>query len=377
LKNAFVFTGFILSILLVGVLSSSLSINAQGPDSPGKSDVVIAFGKVPGQDLYAHVWVVVPQGSDKSQIVNQSLQNQGLKPFSHSDFSTTGMVHDQFTNGPTESKFVQNYNPAGEPIDAKSILKNTQTQWTSVANSNFAFSDIIIETDRCPSLVKECPGRQVTDGLNDVAWMSIKDRNTLGVTWFNPNSDEADMALNTNFSWNTNGDKYDIQTVYLHENGHVLGLGHSDVLGSIMEAVYAGPRLALTLDDKCGIQSLYGNTELDTYLSECTTTTEPPIDPVTGDATTADISYSLNRGKLFITIALSDVDSQPVAGTLVKIQLFLDDVSVGTGAGTTNVDGEVKFSLKRPSSGDYRTTVLEVAGVAWDSDNTTDPEFTK
>jgi hypothetical protein len=369
----------LLSFLVLFTISATLSLtpalssaSAQGPDSPGKSDVVVAFGKVPGQDLYAHVWVVIPHGSDKAQTVNQSLQNHGLKSVSHSDFSTTGMVHDQFTNGPTTDKFVQNYNPAGEPVpDAKSILQSTQSQWTNVPNSNFAFSDTITVTDRCPSLVKECPGRQVTDNHNDVAWMSIKDRNTLGVTWYNTNTDEADMALNTNFSWNTNGNDFDIETVYLHENGHVLGLGHSEEAGSIMEAVYAGPRPTLTQDDICGIQTLYGTPD-----SVCATTTEPPIDPVTGDAVTADISYSLNRGKLFITVALSDVDSQPVPNTSVKIQLFLDDVSKGTGTANTNSDGEVKFKLNGPSSGNYRTTVLEVAGQPW-TGTTNDPGITK
>lgn len=381
MKNAFALTGLILSILFVGVLSNSLSINAQGPDSPGKSEVVTAFGKVPGQDLYAHVWIVVPHGSDKNQIVNESLRQQGLKPFDHSDFSTTGMVHDEFTNGPTNSKFVQNYNSVNEPVAAKSILKSTQYKWTNVANSNFAFSDTIIETDRCPSLVKECPGRQVTDTFNDVAWMSIKDRNTLGVTWYNTNSDEADMALNTNFPWNTNENDFDIETVYLHENGHVLGLGHSVVGGSIMEAVYVDARQTLTQDDKCGIQTLYGNTELDTYLDECNTTTEPPTNPVAGEATTADIDYKIRKGPnggLLVTVTLLNDTSQPVSDTSVKIELSRNGNSLGDATGDTNSEGKAAFRLSNPvHSGTYSTTVLEVAGAAWDDNNTNDPGFTK
>ena len=378
-KKVYILSSLIIATLFFSVLAVTLPVNAQGPD---RDQVVVAFGKIPGQDLYAHVWVVVPHGSDKNQIVNESLRHQGLKPFDHSDFSTTGMVHDQFTNGPTESKFVQNYNPAGEPVDAKSILKNTQTQWTDVSNSNFAFSDTIIETDRCPSLVKECPGRQVTDNHNDAAWMSIKDRNTLGVTWYNTNSDEADMALNTNFPWNTNGNDFDIQTVYLHENGHVLGLGHSEVSGSIMEAVYAGQRLNLTQDDRCGIQTLYGNTELDTYLSECTTTTEPPTDPEAGDATTADIDYKIKKGKnggLQINVTLTDDASQPVSDTSVTIELFRNGNSLGTAtAPGTNNEGKAGFSLSNPvHSGTYNTVVLEVAGAAWPASQTNDPGFTK
>ncbi len=50
----------------------------------------------------------------------------------------------------------------------------------------------------------------------------------------------------------------DLFTVLLHEFGHSLGLGHSDVVGSVMEPTYAGARRALTADDLAGIQALYG-----------------------------------------------------------------------------------------------------------------------
>ncbi len=50
----------------------------------------------------------------------------------------------------------------------------------------------------------------------------------------------------------------DLFTVLLHEFGHSLGLGHSLVVGSIMEATYAGARRSLIADDIAGIQALYG-----------------------------------------------------------------------------------------------------------------------
>lgn len=50
----------------------------------------------------------------------------------------------------------------------------------------------------------------------------------------------------------------DLFTVLLHEFGHSLGLGHSDVVGSVMEATYAGARRSLHADDIAGIQALYG-----------------------------------------------------------------------------------------------------------------------
>jgi hypothetical protein len=50
----------------------------------------------------------------------------------------------------------------------------------------------------------------------------------------------------------------DLFTVALHEFGHALGLGHSDVVGSVMEATYTGARRALHVDDIFGIQAVYG-----------------------------------------------------------------------------------------------------------------------
>ena len=55
-----------------------------------------------------------------------------------------------------------------------------------------------------------------------------------------------------------NGGQLDLFTVLLHEFGHALGLGHSTVKGSVMEAIYAGARRDLHADDIAGIQAIYG-----------------------------------------------------------------------------------------------------------------------
>ena len=113
-------------------------------------------------------------------------------------------------------------------------------------------------TTRCPTLVRECQGPQVFDGNNDVAWLELKGCCTLGVTWYGTSTDEADMALNLDFNWATDGvNNYDVETVYLHEQGHVGGVGHSQVQEAIMYASYQEVLRVLHQDDKDGITSLY------------------------------------------------------------------------------------------------------------------------
>lgn len=54
------------------------------------------------------------------------------------------------------------------------------------------------------------------------------------------------------------GSTRDLETIALHEIGHLLGLDHSNVAGSVMFPAYNGERRTLTADDIAGIRALYG-----------------------------------------------------------------------------------------------------------------------
>lgn len=60
-------------------------------------------------------------------------------------------------------------------------------------------------------------------------------------------------------TWSLNGagSTFDLETVALHEIGHLLGLAHSSVAGSVMFPSYGGVRRNLTQDDIDGIRRLY------------------------------------------------------------------------------------------------------------------------
>jgi predicted Zn-dependent protease len=57
---------------------------------------------------------------------------------------------------------------------------------------------------------------------------------------------------------NQGANQFDLETVSLHEIGHLLGLAHSDVAEAVMFANYGGQRRILSADDIQGIQQLYG-----------------------------------------------------------------------------------------------------------------------
>lgn len=229
----------------------------------GQGRIVGRFGEanVGGQRVIVHVTVAVPPGLDENQVADEALRGQGARPFQPALLTLTGMVWDQFHNGGSGDDYViQNYNPAGEPVAAQSSLLASQTTWNNVTTSKFMFSGGG-STSRCPSLVKECPGAQAFDGNNDVGWVPITGCCTLGVTWYSTSIDEADMALNTRFQWTAGGGSgYDLETVFLHENGHALGLGHTPVSGAVMQATYAGVRRSLQTDDRRGVTFLYPET---------------------------------------------------------------------------------------------------------------------
>lgn len=261
-----IFRRFVLIIVPValglGFLPTLIFASAPSETSPSEHknqgpEVVGAFGVVPGRDLYVHVLVEVPAGRGKAEVVREALSHQGARPLTE-NFTTTGLVWNQFKDGDPGNNFVtQFYNPANQPLSgAGTALRNSRATWTNVTTSNFAFASGGT-TSRCPSMVRECRGPQVYDGSNDVGWLALGGCCTLGVTWYSTTRDEADMVLNTKFPWSTTGGKYDLETVFLHENGHVAGLGHSSVVAAVMYNSYQGIRRVLHTDDINGITALY------------------------------------------------------------------------------------------------------------------------
>jgi hypothetical protein len=284
--------------ILAAVATAVLGMLASGEGAgPGQRINAAGLGEahVDGKRVLVEVFVSVTHGADPAAQVRAALEERGARPLRKSEYVTTGMVWNQFSDADAGNDHVTQYYNGGSASTVAdptgggglSALLNTQQTWTGVSSSSFALN-YGGTTSRCPSLVQECAGDQVFDGFNDVAWLDLGRCNifrcTLGVTWFaTEDPDEADMALNTRVTWNTNGSNYDVETVMLHENGHAAGLGHSENTSAIMYAYYGGVRRSLHQDDVNGIAALYPADESPTNTPAPTDTPAPSATPAPTD----------------------------------------------------------------------------------------------
>ena len=105
-----------------------------------------------------------------------------------------------------------------------------------------------------------CRGPQRYDGFNDVGWARLSG-GTLGVTWYSTIDRRGrhgdQYALHVDDRLRAARTAYDLETVFLHENGHVAGLGHSTDTSAVMYPSYRGVRCALAPDDRNGLATLY------------------------------------------------------------------------------------------------------------------------
>jgi hypothetical protein len=185
------------------------------------------------------------------------------------------------------------------------------------------------QTTRLPSLVKGTPGRQFYDTFSDIAWMELKSRGTLAVTWFGTSTDEADIAINTHYNWVAGSEgllqsgEYDLRTVMLHENGHDVGLGHSDVDAggkAVMWSSYSCVVWTLQQDDIADVLAIYGE----------------PVPTTTGSISGTVIDDATD---LPISDATVETDTGQSANTDSNGDYTIDDVPTGDRTVTASASG--------------------------------------
>lgn len=342
----------LISISLVGLLGvESISADQQG-NGASRIISVLGIGQVQGQAVIIDILVKVQPGQNANEVARDALQSQGARPFESANLGSKG-----FTLIGSEWNFfpvVQNYNPLNEPNSLSQMaLTNTHDTWNGVSTSDFEINNLGPNsgtTNRCPSLIRECQGPQFFDTFNDVAWLKLRP-NILGVAVFS--GQEADMVLSTRVNWNfgcvDEANSIDIETVFLHENGHVVGLGHSDDEDSVLQSSYQGAACGLGDDDEEGVTFLYDNNILGSVSG---TVLDADVAPVSGATvvledtslsamTAADGTYTISSvpDPVTYTVTASIDDASDtvlrvfVSGSVTGVDFTLDISDGGNGGG--------------------------------------------
>ncbi len=156
-----------------------------------------------------------------------------------------------------------------DTADALNAVLNAMTTWNN-AGAKFTFACGGNSDSAAPSY----------NGINQIRWEQRNDDFALATTtrWISKGSIlEADIVINDRYQWAT-GDNipsgsYDVESVALHELGHVLGLDHSNSPAVMQPSLSsATKRRTLTTDDINGLMAIYGSTicvdaDLDGYFT--------------------------------------------------------------------------------------------------------------
>ena len=127
--------------------------------------------------------------------------------------------------------------------------------WAAVANLTFTLST---ETNLNGSINGKGDirlGAEHIDGINGVLAHAKGSAYAVNPRWA-----VAEIHFDTAENWTIGSAGVDIYSIALHEIGHALGLGHSNVADAVMKATFNpnGNFNGLSSDDIIGIQYLYG-----------------------------------------------------------------------------------------------------------------------
>ena len=137
-----------IALALTIVLAGALVFARGGGEGHAvtKSRVTSIFGvkETREGDLIIHITAFVPHGVDERVVADAALNAQRARPatpadLQSADFTTTGLVWDQFSDALPGNDFVtQYYNDNKDPngVDGQSVLTNTQATWNAVPTSS-------------------------------------------------------------------------------------------------------------------------------------------------------------------------------------------------------------------------------------------------
>ena len=178
---------------------------------------------------------------------------------------TFSFVPDGTSIGGTPSVLFQTLNAKFSTATWQQQFQKAAAVWQNVTNINLA------QVSDDGSALGANGNQQDDSRFGDIRISAIPQSSGTLATCFLPppingGSDAGDIVFNSNVNWQVNS-TYDLETVAIHEIGHALGMGHSQITTADMYAYYNGVKQSLTSDDTSGIQSIYGTRQYDQFNS--------------------------------------------------------------------------------------------------------------
>jgi hypothetical protein len=244
--------------------------------------------------------------------------------------------------------FVTNRDVPGVPTaDLSNAVARAFATWTNTGSSAFR--------SELAGLVNAEPGSD--DGLSVIGFVPLEDESVLGQTSFVLDEStgqilESDIELNARFPWSVapagEPGRHDVESIVLHEIGHLLGLGHS-ALGetelldgdrrrligksAVMFPIAFPPGVitdrSLTADDVAGVSDIYPPAGQSRETGSVTGRVRSAGRGVFGAHVTA---YNISAGTLNATFSLSSEGDFVLGGLAPGVYVIrvepLDDASI-------------------------------------------------
>lgn len=140
-----------------------------------------------------------------------------------------------------------NYTQDLPPENLKTAIDNAMISWSNVIMTDFAE----VQYNQGPMMVIYWSSVDGVSGTLAFATLPTVDIDFSAIDNF--------IVFDEDEAWGASdsGSQRDLETVALHELGHILGLFHSSSSSAVMYAYYLGERRTLTSDDSTGILTLY------------------------------------------------------------------------------------------------------------------------
>lgn len=160
---------------------------------------------------------------------------------------------------------LETFEGAATSIDLNSFLPGGfQAQVANAFNAWSAIADITFNLVADPGVGWQSPGAMASD-IRIGGAVVDGPSNTLAYAFFPPSNGGAaagDVIFDSQENWTIGNAGIDVFTVVAHEIGHAIGLGHTNVPGSLMNPFYAYTPTGPQADDIAGAQFIYGSPTL-------------------------------------------------------------------------------------------------------------------